>query len=124
MHNLNESDLCMYEKIHKKISREFKGIEVLDRLKKKLIIYEKNYSLIKETLTNIKTIYEKEVEHYNNFDGNDEFHLEDDSYTQLLQNLKEKERNILTEIKEIKENIQIETENKEILDFISIKLEK
>jgi len=122
-----ESD-NMYEKIYKKISKEFKGEEGIERTKRKLIVYEKNSSLIKETLSNLKTIYENDVEHYKKFDSYYESDDSDEniqsSYAEIFLNLKEKEQNILTEIKGLKDIIQKEIEIKEILDFLSNKLKE
>ncbi len=121
----------MYEKIHKKISQEFSGDESINRSKKKLLFFEENLSIIQKTISNLKTIYAEEVDHYYTFDSSDnlEYHeIEEkkeettDTYIFILENLEGKEKNIRKEIKILKDKIKVETENKVILDFLSNKI--
>ena len=121
----------MYEKIHKKISQEFSGDESINRLKKKLLFFEENLSIIQTTISNLKTIYDKELDHYYFFDSSDNLDYDEieekkqetnDTYNFILENLEDKEKNILKEIKILKDKIKVETENKVILDFLSTKI--
>jgi len=121
----------MYEKIHKKISQEFSGDESINRSKNKLLFFEENLSIIQTIISNLKTIYDKEVDHYYFFDSSDnlEYHeIEEkkeettDTYIFILENLEGKEKNIRKEIKILKDKIKVETENKVILDFLSNKI--
>lgn len=121
----------MYEKIHKKISQEFSGDESINRSKKKLLFFEENLSIIQNTISNLKTIYDKEVDHYYFFDSSDNLEYDEieekkqetnDTYNFILENLEDKEKNILKEIKILKDKIKVETENKVILDFLSNKI--
>lgn len=124
-------DKEIYEKIYNKISKEFSGDESINRSKKKLLFFEENLSIIQNTISNLKTIYDKEVDHYYFFDSSDNLEYDEieekkqetnDTYNFILENLEDKEKNILKEIKILKDKIKVETENKVILDFLSNKI--